>query len=134
MTILHFVIVLTIRVYVMQVREVRGRLLSYWRRQVLVEAAAEAFPPSSSARGPPHIRATLDNQVRVCVLITSSTISEGRGAANAAHGRGEMGACQGLGLQQQSRHALVRLHAAWLSLAWRGLKQLSICGALATKR
>jgi hypothetical protein len=46
-----------------QVREVRGRLLSYWRRQVLVEAAAEVFPPTSSARGPPHIRATLNNQV-----------------------------------------------------------------------
>lgn len=47
----------------LQVREARGRLLSYWRRQVLVEAAAEAYPPTSSARGPPHIRATLDNQV-----------------------------------------------------------------------
>jgi hypothetical protein len=47
----------------LQVREARGRLLSYWRRQVLVEAAAEAFPPTSSVRGPPHIRATLDNQV-----------------------------------------------------------------------
>jgi hypothetical protein len=46
-----------------QVREVRGRLLSYWRRQVLVEAAAEVFPPTSSARGPPHIRATLNNRV-----------------------------------------------------------------------
>lgn len=47
----------------LQVREARGRLLSYWRRQVLVEAAAEAFPPTSSVRGPPHIRAMLDNQV-----------------------------------------------------------------------
>jgi hypothetical protein len=56
-------VALLLLLLVAQVREVRGRLLSYWRRQVLVEAAAEAFPPSSSSRGPPHIRATLDNQV-----------------------------------------------------------------------
>jgi hypothetical protein len=47
-----------------QVCEVHGRLLSYWARQVLVEAAAEVFPPCSSSRGPPHVRVALPNQVR----------------------------------------------------------------------
>jgi hypothetical protein len=47
-----------------QVCEVRGRLLSYWSRQVLVEAAAEVYPPCSSSRGPPHVRVALPNQVR----------------------------------------------------------------------
>lgn len=41
----------------------RARLLAYWRRQVLVEAAAEAYPPCSSNKGPPHVRMTLPNQV-----------------------------------------------------------------------
>jgi hypothetical protein len=54
----------------MQVCEVRGRLLSYWARQVLVEAAAEVFPPCSSSRGPPHVRAALPNQVRGAESVT----------------------------------------------------------------
>lgn len=41
----------------------RGRLLSYWSRQALVEAAAEVYPPCSSSRGPPHVRVALPNQV-----------------------------------------------------------------------
>ncbi|WIA38008.1 hypothetical protein OEZ86_001379 [Tetradesmus obliquus] len=49
--------------------EVRGRLLSYWSRQVLVEAAAEVYPPCSSSRGPPHVRVALPNQVEVEVLV-----------------------------------------------------------------
>ncbi|KAF6252087.1 hypothetical protein COO60DRAFT_559993 [Scenedesmus sp. NREL 46B-D3] len=49
--------------------EVRGRLLCYWSRQVLVEAAAEVYPPCSSSRGPPHVRVALPNQVEVEVLV-----------------------------------------------------------------
>uniref|UniRef100_A0A383VZ47 Uncharacterized protein n=1 Tax=Tetradesmus obliquus TaxID=3088 RepID=A0A383VZ47_TETOB len=49
--------------------EVRGRLLSYWSRQVLVEAAAEVYPPCSSSRGPPHVRVALPNQVEVEALV-----------------------------------------------------------------
>jgi hypothetical protein len=55
----------------MQVCEVRGRLLSYWGRQVLVEAAAEVFPPCSSSRGPPHVRIALPNQVRLAEIVIS---------------------------------------------------------------
>lgn len=62
-----------------QVREVRGRLLRHWQRQVLVEAAAEVFPPSSSSRGPPHVKALLPQQVRhvrlpSCACIASQCI------------------------------------------------------------
>ncbi|KAF8055839.1 hypothetical protein HT031_006614 [Scenedesmus sp. PABB004] len=51
------------------VAEVRARLLAYWQRQVLVEAAAEVFPPSSSSRGPPHVRAVLPSQTEAEVLV-----------------------------------------------------------------
>jgi hypothetical protein len=77
-------VVLLVLLLAMQVREVRGRLLSYWRRQVLVEAAAEAFPPSSSSRGPPHIRATLDNQVRALLGQPSGSLVMAAGAVRVA--------------------------------------------------
>jgi hypothetical protein len=47
-----------------QLRKIRGRLSPYWQRKVLVEAAAEVYPPSSSCGGLLHVAAKLPNQVR----------------------------------------------------------------------
>jgi hypothetical protein len=68
-----------------QVREVRGRLLSYWRRKVLVEAALEVFTPVVARSGPPHLRAALGNQVwtaRLLLLLLQAAwcvLTPGRG-------------------------------------------------------
>eukprot|EP00775_Hariotina_reticulata_P008458 gene8458-8642_t len=53
-------------------REIRGRLTPYWQRKVLVEAAAEVYPPSSSCVGPLHVAALLPNQLEAEVLVPAS--------------------------------------------------------------